>query len=240
MKVHTFMHVPYEGLGHINDWIISRGHTFSVTQWHKQEHPPAIDDIDMLLVLGGPMGVHDIQTYPWLLEEKAYIKAAIEQGILTAGICLGSQIIAELLGSEVKPNDQPEIGWHRISLTEEYLHTTNTNPFQSSTPLVFQWHNDGFTLPQGAIPIASSPVGPCQGFLFKHHVLGLQFHLEMNEGYIKRLLSKARHELIPGQPYVQSEDAILAEISRCDNMKAHLFNLFDQWTNNYRVRQRSA
>lgn len=232
MNVQVFMHVPYEGLGHIEDWILSKGYQLHITEWHKGDHPYDLAKTDMLIVLGGPMGVNDVEFYPWLLEEKAYIHSAIERGLPTVGICLGAQLIAQLLGAQVAPNEHAEIGWHPIEITQEWHRSGLLSPFDSHRPVVFQWHHDGFSLPDGAIAFAKSPASPCQGFLFKQHVLALQFHLEMNAVYIKRLLNKARDELTVSGPYIQQESDILKQLHRCEQMKTLLFHLFDQWYDN--------
>lgn len=235
MKVHVFMHVPYEGLGHIEDWAEARHYDFSFTQWYLEEHPPALEEIDMLIVLGGPMGVHDVEEYPWLMEEKAYLRKAIDQKKPILGICLGAQILAELLGGEVRVNPHREIGWHPITLEKDFLKTPLAKAFPEEQPIVFQWHHDGFSLPKGAMPIGSSPVSACQGYVYDEHIVGIQFHLEMNRDFIHRLINKARHELDNTQPYVMSEEEIEDRLHISDSMQQQLYTLMDSWVEMLRL-----
>src|SRR5690606_32591469 len=114
---------------------------------------------------------------PWMKEEKKLIEKAILKGKRVIGICLGAQLIADVLGARVFPNKEKEIGWFPIELTEE----GQKSPFFAGfnkTETVFHWHGDTFEIPKGAEHIASSKVCENQAFLFDHKVLGLQFHLE--------------------------------------------------------------
>jgi GMP synthase (glutamine-hydrolysing) len=101
MNVHYLQHVPFEGLGSIETWFKNQGHTITVTHLYKNEELPSIEDIDWLIVMGGPMGVEDQAIHPWLTKEKAFIKQAIDQNKIVLGICLGAQLIADVLGAYI-------------------------------------------------------------------------------------------------------------------------------------------
>ena len=104
MKIHYFQHVPFEGLGNIEDWIKSKGHTLSSTHFFKNDTLPQLSEIDWLIVMGGPMNVYEENLYPWLAAEKKFIAKAINEGLRVLGICLGAQLIAAALGAKVYPN----------------------------------------------------------------------------------------------------------------------------------------
>jgi len=111
------------------------------TRFYEAHQLPGIDDIDWLIVMGGPMGVYDESFYPWLVEEKAFIKQAIEHNKTVLGICLGSQLIAEVLGAKVYPNKQKEIGWFDITLSETAARHPLFENFENQFP-VFHWHGN--------------------------------------------------------------------------------------------------
>jgi GMP synthase-like glutamine amidotransferase len=221
LAIHVFMHVPFEGLGCIEQWISKNNHTVSYTQFYEDYKLPGIDDIDWLIVMGGPMGVYDEAIYSWLAEEKAFIKQAIDKGKTILGICLGSQLIAEVLGAKVYPNKQKEIGWFDVSLSE----TAKTHPllagFEESFP-VFHWHGDTFDLLVGSSHLISSDVCKNQAFLYNEKVLGLQFHFEVTPETLRGMVENGTGELIESET-IQSADKILstAGFIASNNRKMH-------------------
>lgn len=147
LSIHYLQHVPFEGLAAIQDWIQSRGHHVSSSLLYKKDHSfPDIQSIDWLLVMGGPMGVYEEENYPRLAEEKKYIKQAIQAGKTVIGICLGAQLIANVLGAKIYPNVEKEIGWYPITFTDQAAkdHLFTFFPRQMD---VFHWHGDTFDLP---------------------------------------------------------------------------------------------
>jgi GMP synthase (glutamine-hydrolysing) len=118
MKMHCLQHVPFEGLGSIEDWIRQRRHALGVTRFDRGEPLPAVGDVDLLLVMGGPMSIHDEAKYPWLVEEKCFIERTIAAGRRVLGICLGAQLVADVLGARVYADAQKEIGWFPVETTE--------------------------------------------------------------------------------------------------------------------------
>ena len=122
MKIHILQHVPFEGPGSIEDWAITQGHTLTTTRFYAQEQFPPLERFDLLVILGGPMSVHDEHIYTWLKGEKWFIKQAIDAGKPMLGICLGAQLIAEALGEKVYQGEQKEIGWFPITLDSAFTH----------------------------------------------------------------------------------------------------------------------
>lgn len=205
-KIHYLQHVPFEGLGYIQSWANEKGCDLSVTKLYDGHNFPALQSFDMLVVMGGPMGVYEEDKYPWLVPEKAFIKAAIDAGKIVLGICLGSQLIASALGAKVYPNKEKEIGWLPVTFTNAGY---QNNLFKSvdKSPVVFQWHGDTFDLPEGAELLASSNVCPNQAFIYKDTVVGLQFHIEVTEESCLAMVINGLDELKEA-PSIQSETFI--------------------------------
>lgn len=137
-----------------------------------------------VVVLGGSMGVHDTAKYPFLLPVKDLIRAVVESGKPYLGICLGGQLLADVLGGEVTSGSFGEIGTHQVYLTGEGLQ----DPFFREVPqefTTFQWHRDSFSIPPGAVRLAASEKCPNQAFRFGRCAYGLQFHPEVNEEIVR-------------------------------------------------------
>jgi len=207
MKIHAIHHVPYEGLGFIADWISDNNIELSQSLMYDSPTLPVTDQFDGLIIMGGPMSVGDVKEYPWLLMEKQLIADAIDEGKKVLGICLGSQLVAESLGSRVFKNPTPEIGWFPIKKTFLF-HSWFTLFDDKAEETFFHWHNDTFEIPEGAVRLFRSGGCENQGFQFEDHVLALQFHPEMNLPIIEGLLQASGNSLVPRQ-YVQNAEKIV-------------------------------
>jgi GMP synthase-like glutamine amidotransferase len=173
--------------------------------------------------MGGPMGVYDDDKYHWLEDEKNFIKESIDAGKTVIGICLGSQLIAEVLGAKVYPNKQKEIGWMPIHKTEG----GQSAPILSSVDdefTVFHWHGDTFDLPEGSTRLFSSQVCMNQAFLYKDKVLGLQFHFEVTPESVKEMVANGIDELVENNT-IQSAQAIINEQSYFEKNNERLFEI---------------
>lgn len=223
MKISVFQHVPFEGPASLQDWAAMRGHELSFCNLFHGDSLPELSEYGMLLVLGGPMGVHDEADYPWLAEEKAYIRRAIDAGKPMLGICLGAQLIADVLGAEVKRHDQREIGWFPI---EHFGNHPLAHHFDNL--VAFHWHGDTFDIPAGAHHIARSECCENQAFIYRDRVLGLQFHLEFTPETVRRLVEHCCDE-IDGGPYTQRPDDMLTLPARFAKANMALYNLLDDW-----------
>lgn len=207
MNIHILQHVPFEGAGSIEDWALSQGHTLSTTRFYAQEPFPSLDRFDMLVVMGGPMSIHDEHLYSWLKGEKWFVKQVIEAGKAVLGICLGAQLIAEVLGAEVFQGDEKEIGWFPLKLDDSFAHHPLGERLAKQLT-AFHWHGETFTLPQGAQRTAYSEACNNQGFIFQERVIALQYHLETTPLSAQNLVDYCGDELVAG-PYIQSADEIL-------------------------------
>ena len=167
---------------------------------------PGIEEIDFLIVTGGPMSVNDESQYPWLIEEKNFIKSAIEAGKPVLGICLGAQLITDAMGGKVCPNSEKEIGWFPVEAVD--LENSSAYRFPEETE-VFHWHGETFSLPAGAVQIAKSQGCNNQAFQIGSNVIGLQFHLETTPVSAQSIVENCRDELVEGL-YIQTETEILS------------------------------
>ena len=208
MNVHCFQHVPFEGLGNIEEWIALSKHHLRVTRIFAGEGLPEADDVDFLIVMGGPMSVNDEARHPWLAGEKAFIASAIRRGIKVLGICLGAQLIASALGAKVYPNACKEIGWFPIRLTPEGRSSSLFEAFPDEFT-VFHWHGDTFDLPAGAIHLASSAGCRHQAFSYQNHVLALQFHLDVRRDDIAAWIKNGAGELTQDGPYIHTPETLI-------------------------------
>ena len=208
-------------------WVGERGHTLTSTAFYETEHAlPQPASYDALIVMGGPMGVHDEERYPWLKEEKRHIASAIHAGKNVLGICLGAQLIADVLGAKVAPQGYPEIGWFPVTFTD----AAEGHPLLAgleSGMTVFHWHGDRFEIPSGALHLAESAGCPHQAFLYGNHVLGLQCHLEMDAAAVERLLAACADDLRPS-PHVQDARTI-RENAHAVHTYGAMRRLLDNW-----------
>lgn len=140
---------------------------------------------DLLVVLGGPIGVYETGAYPFLVEEIASLRARLDAGRPTLGICLGAQLIAAALGARVAAGPAKEIGYAPLTLTDEGQRSV-LSPLEGVH--VLHWHGDNLELPPGAECLASTKPCPNQAFVIGKHVLGLQFHIETPPQALERWL----------------------------------------------------
>ena len=228
LRVQVFQHVAFEGLGSMESWFRGRGHTLSQVRWYEGQtaqgaRSAAGPEADWLVVMGGPMGVHDEAELPWLREEKRAIEAALKRGAAVLGVCLGAQLLAHVLGAEVAPNRAKEIGWFPVDLSPEAAGTWLGRVFPPRfTP--FHWHGDTFGIPHGAVALGRSEACANQGFLHGENALGLQFHPEVTPEGLAGLMAHCGPELaIAGSDkgrFVQDAEALRAGLGGAPALNA--------------------
>jgi GMP synthase (glutamine-hydrolysing) len=227
-NVHYFQHVPFEGLGAIETWATRSGHRLSCTRFCDGDPLPALEDVDWLVIMGGPMSIHDERAYPWLRREKRFIESAIRARRIVLGVCLGAQLIADVLGTRVYANRFKEIGWFPIQRTPEAA-TTRVGSALPEEIEVFHWHGDTFDLPSGAVRLARSEACANQAFVYRDRVVGLQFHLEATRAGAEQLVAHCAGEIVEG-PFIQQPKVMLADESRFSNINDVLARLLDRLT----------
>lgn len=204
MRVHSFHHVPFEGLSVISEWVASKKFSLESTLLDDSAVFPELESFDLLFVMGGPMGTRDEVEYPWLKREKEFIAQSIKANKKVVGVCLGAQLIANALGASVFSNAYKEIGWHEVVLTNEGLNHKFLKKFPKSFTCL-HWHGDTFEIPQGAEHLAKSKACANQIYTYGDNVLALQCHLEWDKNSLGHLIKHCSGELIPSE-FVQTSE----------------------------------
>jgi len=184
-------HIDFEDLGYFAVPLQERGYDIRHIDAHADDLSTAAD-ADLLVVLGGPMGVYEADRYPFLHTELRLIRERLRAGRPLLGVCLGAQLIAHAMGARVYAGEAKEIGFAPVELTS----AGSRSPLASITPEqpVLHWHGDTFDLPGGATLLASTGAYAQQAFSAGPNVLALQFHLEGGAG-IERWLTGHAGEL---------------------------------------------
>lgn len=178
-------HVDFENLGTWEDFLSK---DYKIKYINVTDIPLSTlrnEDIHLLIVLGGPIGVYQDGEYPFIKDEIALLKDRLRLDLPTLGICLGSQLIARALGAEIYPNHTKEIGWHSLSLTKEGMNTS-VKYLDSELTSMFHWHGDTFDLPIGASLLASTDACKNQIFSFKRNTLAFQCHPEVSAHQLEK------------------------------------------------------
>lgn len=224
MRFHCLQHASYEGLGTIADWIKVNGHSLTITNLWQNDALPSETQFDALIVMGGPMSVYEEEIYPWLVAEKTFISRAMAQKKKVLGVCLGAQLVADVLGGKVYPNRYTEVGWfsvRRTSHPNESLFAVLPKEFTA-----FHWHGDMFDIPELAMALGSSEACRHQGFTYGENVLALQFHLEITPAVVNDFVTAGYADLRQG-PYVQAQDQLVPEANRFAESQRLMNRLLD-------------
>lgn len=211
-RVHILQHAPFEGPGCILPWLQQRGHQIRMIRLHAGERLPDTAELDWLIVLGGPMGVYDYCEHPWLYSEKELIRSAIESDRVVLGICLGAQLVADVLRAPVRRGGR-EIGWFPLAMTME----APESPFGrllNEAKEAFHWHKDAFGIPEGAVHLARSGGCDHQAFAMGDRVLALQCHLELTPCGAATLCRESGLKMTVSNPWVQPPEEILRREER--------------------------
>lgn len=192
----VLMHVPFEGPGLISEVAGERGLAIDLCRLYDGELLPALDELRGLVVMGGPMGVTDIEAHPYLAGERELIADAIERQIPVLGVCLGAQLMAAGMRAEVYAGAREEIGAGTVTLTAEGRSDPVLGGDEPVLPVV-HWHGETFDLPEGAVLLASSEAYPHQAFRIGRSAYGLQFHVEVNQA-----LHSDWHEHLPSGVHI--------------------------------------
>ena len=226
MRLHVIQHVAFEGPGAIGEWVRERGHLVTVTEQSSGGRLPALDEFDFLVVMGGPMSANDDARFGWLGEEKELIAEALQGQKVILGVCLGAQLVAQVLGARVYRNREKEIGWFPVRLTPEAAGSRLFSRLPAAMT-VLHWHGETFDLPQGAVRLAESDFCRNQAFELDGRVLGLQFHLEVLPEGLEDLIQHSAADLDRG-PAVQTAGEMRASAHLAQALRSILYTILDR------------
>lgn len=186
MKCIALRHVAFEDLGIFGPVLEARGYRID---YRQAGIDPLADaewtGVELVVVLGGPIGVYEADRYPWLEGEIAGLRARLSRRLPTLGICLGAQLMAAALGARVHPGPAKEIGWSGLELTQDGRSSCLA---ALEGAQVLHWHGDTFDLPEGAVRLASTALTPNQAFALGGYGLATQFHAEVDGAAIEAWL----------------------------------------------------
>lgn len=183
-SVLVLQHTKYVPLGYLDE--IMQKHSISCEVLNVEEEPiPDPTKYNALITLGGPQHLNEDDKYPYFIQERAIIRHAIVHDVPYLGICLGGQLLAQVLGALVTRHHMVEFGFFEAQFTND----GKKDPLFQGLPgyqIVFQWHADTFDIPKGAICLATSDNTVNQAFGFGRRAYGLQYHIELTSNTVER------------------------------------------------------
>lgn len=220
-------HVAFEDLGLLSGLL-------SVAEWDLSFCDAAIGDLsdrmieaaDLLIVLGGPIGVYETNSYPFLERELAILERRLARDRPTLGICLGAQLMARALGARVFRGHIKEIGWGQVQLTDAG-HASCLKPLADDHANVLHWHGDTFDLPDGGVRLAFNDNYENQAFAYGRNALALQFHLEACPRQLEEWYVGHAAELAAARIAVNDLRASTASVT--GHLRTQAENIFGNW-----------
>ena len=222
MNVHAIQHLAFEDLGSFLEVLRRRDAALKIIDAAGDDIASARDS-DLVIILGGPISACDEARFPFLGNERTLIEYRLRRALPTLGICLGAQLMAQVLGASVYPMAQKEIGFSPLNLTE----AGRAHAIGTLTTPVLHWHGDTFDLPSGALRLAATEHCAEQAFSFENHCLALQFHLEVRARDLERWLVGHIAELDAAGVDLQ---ALRAQAKQCsDALEKDAHRILNAW-----------
>ncbi len=189
MSIIILQHHELDPPARLGDTLRDHGHRCRILRSDQGDTLPDLDDVDGLVIMGGPMNVDDADSLPWLNDEITLIKQAHDAGLPVVGVCLGAQLIAAALGGKVEAMDAPEAGFANVKLA----FPGTVDPVLAGQPwdsMQFHAHGQHITeLPPGAVPLAGSKLCRTQAFVINRTTYAFQYHFEWTRDQIQTWLS---------------------------------------------------
>lgn len=213
--------VKNEGPGSIEHYFIEQSIPYRIFEAEEGDVPSSLEEYKGLIVMGGPMGVYEMEDYPHLRIISRLIREGINRNLKVLGICLGAQLIAYALGARVYKGHGEEIGWYDIELTGDGLRDPVMISLAKHPSVgdvwrkfkVFHWHGDTFELPFGAVHLSKSSMYENQAFRYRYNVYALQFHIEVT----KEMLSEWFEDHPKKEEILKETEKIISEYSQRAN-----------------------
>jgi GMP synthase (glutamine-hydrolysing) len=221
MKVLVVQNCLIEDVGLYEDYLQNYGHEYTVVHGYKVEVFPSLLDFDALIVGGTPVSVYDADKHPFLARELEYLSGAVRLNKPCLGICGGGQLLAKVLGAQVKRNPVMEIGGYRVKLTSAGKGSRFFEGFPSEFP-VFQLHGDTFDIPKHGEFLVEGDLCKNQAFSFKKS-LAVQFHLEVDSSTAGKWADEYKDDLLQ---VGKTRDQVVKECRRSEKEMKRLAILF--------------
>ncbi len=200
MRVLVVQNFDSTGLGQMGEALEEAQAKIEISKPYLGEQLPAgIDAHDALIVLGGGQNALADDAHPYLPRLAALMREFAEGDKAVLGICLGSQILARAFGATNLIGAAPEFGWQKIDLTEDAAHDPVLSKVPASFP-IFQWHDDTFTLPEGAVRLAANDATQNQAFRVHRAAYGIQFHFEADRPLVTKWNERFADVIASRQP----------------------------------------
>jgi GMP synthase-like glutamine amidotransferase len=221
-KVLFFAHSDDRDPGTTTEFLGKKNIDYQIHHWGGLKPLPDLSEYSGLIILGGSQMVDEESIYPWLVEEKQAIRDYLKMDRPILGICLGGQLLAEILGADVRRHDHPEVGWKVVHLDP------------SASPLIpeactelkfFQWHSYRFLTPKVAKQFATNDITKDQGFVYRHNVVATQFHPEATAAWVKECSEDTTY---PNGHHVEPGEKVRAQLHLIEPMKTWYFQLLDR------------
>ena len=230
MKVHFVLHETFEVPGAYLKWAQERGHQVTTTKVYENETlPESVDDIDFLIVMGGPQSPdEDREAFPYYdpQAEIQLIQKAIKSDRYIVGVCLGAQLLSVAYGAEYEHSPEREIGVFPITLTEAGLKDEHVKVL-GPTLNTGHWHGDMPGLTEDAVVLATSQGCPRQIIRFSPKHYAFQAHLEFDREAVELLIAADVEDVLEEQSqnltFVQEPEAIRVYDYREMNAKLYAF-----------------
>ena len=225
MRIHCIKHASFEKSGFFRQWALRHNIDFSVTHSYKGQLFPDVSEFDVLLSMGGPQSLIDIEKYPYLLQEVGLIQRAINANKYILGVCLGSQLLGEAYGAKTSKSPMQEIGVYPITLTLNGMNDPIFKHFPKEFPAA-HWHSDMLGVPESATIIASSQGCPHQIVRFSNRIYGFQCHLEFNPGIVGEIIHHYKGNVGKGKYIQQPPELLTQDYQSVNNMLDKFLHLF--------------
>ena len=230
MKVLSLCHIDDGVINMAENRFCELGHDVDKHFFMIDNSPPSIDSFDVLAIFGGYMSAYEEKKYSWLSSELSFVEKVCSSGKPVFGICLGSQILARVLGGRAYQHAIPEIGFWPVTLTASGKTSPFFRGFESAFE-VFEWHFDSFDMPPGAVRLAERSTCLNQAFSWGEKIFAVQFHLEFSYDQVKSMLEKKKNFIPENGIAVSPISEILANPSKFDNTAKNMRKMVDNFIN---------